>query len=262
MRRLAPAVLSGLALLYWPGSLAARAQPDLIADVALDPAHHRLEVGASNGELREFELDLEIALRARELLEARGVLVRLTRTDHEPLSAWSDPDPIERIRIEQAARIAAAGPARAYVSINFNGLGDPRISGTETYYNPDNLGEQAYRLAEALQRNVVGALWEVGYPARDRGVKSDLLAGKPYGHFFGLRGPMPSAVVEGLFLTNWDDAAALKRDDVRQAMAEGYARGIAEYLASTSRLQPASSSYVGIDRPKVSDFQRASMPPP
>jgi len=99
------------------------------------------------------------------------------------------PDWVELIRIEQEARIAAVGRVRCYVSINYNGLGNPSISGTETYYNPDNFGDRSYRLATALQRNMVSRIWEAGYQAFDRGVKSDLLAGKPYGHFFGLRGP-------------------------------------------------------------------------
>jgi len=135
------------------------------------------------------------------------------------------------VRIEQEARIAAVGRVRCYVSINYNGLGNPSFSGSETYYNADNLGDRSYRLAAALQRNMVNLIWEAGYQAVDRGVKSDLLAGKPYGHFFSLRGPQPSATVEGLFLTNPSDAAALWREEVRQAIAEAYSRGISEFLA-------------------------------
>src|SRR5690348_17756712 len=51
-------------------------------------------------------------------------------------------------------------------------------------------------LADALQRHVLAELRATGYDALDRGVKEDLAAGKPYGHFFSLRGPMPSALVE------------------------------------------------------------------
>lgn len=234
MKRAAASLILSLGLavsaLVTPApSLGAQEAP-LDADVALDPGHSRADVGASSGRLREYELTLEIAQRAAALLEERGYRVRLTRTDVYPLSAMAHPDSTERTRIEQEARIAAAGRVRAYVSVHFNGHSDPRIAGAETYYNPDNWGEQAYRLAEALQRNVVAWLWEGGYAARDRGVKSDLLAGKPYGHFFSLRGPMPSVLVEGLFLSNPGDAAALEQEWIRHAMAEGYARGIAEYL--------------------------------
>jgi N-acetylmuramoyl-L-alanine amidase len=219
-----------LAVLTWHST--AGAQEVLFdADVGLDAGHSYVDVGASGGGLREFEQTLDVALRTKALLEARGYSVNLTRTSHAPLSAMNHPDvAVERVRIEQEARIAAVGRVRCYVSIHFNGIGDPTVSGTETYYNPDNNGQRALRLASALQRNVVEVLWETGYPTRDRGVKSDLAAGKPYGHFFSLRGPHPSALVEGLFLSSPVEAAQVGREDIRQALAEGYSRGISEYL--------------------------------
>ncbi len=154
----------------------------------------------------------------------------MTRIDHRPLSAMTYPNTTERTRIEQTARINAVGNVRIYVSIHFNG-GGPTFRGTETYFNPDNAGPDSLQLADSLQRHVVDALRSVGYSTLDRGVKSDLLAGKPYGHFFSLRGGMPSVLVEGLFLSNPTEAALLLRDDVRQALAEGYVGGILEYLA-------------------------------
>jgi N-acetylmuramoyl-L-alanine amidase len=87
-------------------------------------------------------------------------------------------------------------------------------------------------LAAAIQARVVATLAEAGYTTLDRGVKSDLAAGKPYGHFFGLRGPMPSALLEALFLTSPDEAALLNDETVREAIARGCAQGILEYLAA------------------------------
>lgn len=215
------------------------------ADVGLDPGHSRLDVGTSGAGLREFELALEIAERVRERLEEGGLSVRLTRIDHQALSAMNHPDSTDRVRMEQEARLAAAGRVRVYVSIHFNGHPSPSLRGTETYYNPDGLaGGESYRLAESLQRNVVNALWEGGYPAVDRGVKSDLAAGKPYGHFFGLRGSAPSALVEGLFMSSPGEAAALTLPETRDALAWGYVRGIREYLAAgLLGKSPASRSF-------------------
>lgn len=209
------------------------------ADIGLDPGHSYADVGTSGSGLREFELTLDVALRARALLEARGYSVRLTRTDSAPLTAMNDPDPIELVRIEQAARVASVGRVRCFVSIHFNGFDESSLSGTETYYNPDNFGPDSRRLADAVHRGVTAGLQEAGYAPRDRGVKSDLLAGKPYGHLFSLRGPMPSVLVENLFLTNPGDAAALQREEIRQALAEGYSRGISEYLGGATSGLPA-----------------------
>lgn len=202
------------------------------ADVGLDPGHSRADVGASGAGVGEYEHTLDVALRIVPLLEQAGLRVALSRTDDRPLTAMAHPDPIERTRIEQAARIAAVGDARIYVSIHFNG-GPPSLRGTETYYNSENAGPESRRLAESLQAHVVTALREYGYETADRGAKEDLLAGKPYGHFFSLRGSMPSALVEGLFLSNPTEAALLLRADAREALARGYADGILAYVAGT-----------------------------
>ncbi|MCC6174704.1 MAG: N-acetylmuramoyl-L-alanine amidase [Chloroflexi bacterium] len=235
-------VRSGLAL---AGGLALRSrlavarawqtQPDApsseIADVGLDPGHSRVDVGASGAGVGEYQHTLDVAQRIRPLLEAAGLRATLSRADEAPVSAMNDPNAVERTRIEQTARIAAVGTVKIFVSIHFNGAATPALSGTETYYNGENAGPESRRLAAALQRRVVGALRDFGHPVVDRGVKEDLAAGKPYGHFFSLRGGMPSALVEAAFLSNPAEAALLLREDARQALAGGYAGGILEYFA-------------------------------
>jgi N-acetylmuramoyl-L-alanine amidase len=210
------------------------------AHVGLDPGHSHVDVGASGAGVGEFTHTLDVARRVEQLLASAGLLVRLSRTNDEPVSAMSHPNFIERTRIEQEARVAAVGKVRIYVSIHFNATADadPRQSGTETYYNPENAGEESNRLASALQKSVLGAIRETGYPAPDRGVKIDLEAGKPYGHFFSLRGGTPSALVEGLFLSNPKEAMLLLDESMRQAIAAGYAEGILNYFSGVPEPAP------------------------
>ena len=205
------------------------------ADVGLDPGHHRVDVGAAGGGLSEYEVTLDLALRAKRHLEAAGCRIALSRTDHDPVSAWKPGDATERIRIEQEARVRAVGDVRVYVSIHLNSFSDPRIAGTETYYNADIAGSEGRRLATSLQSGALQRLAEAGYASQNRGAKSDLSAGKPYGHFFSLRGPMPSALVEALFLSNPAEAALLGRDAVRKAIARGIADGALAYLGTCGR---------------------------
>jgi N-acetylmuramoyl-L-alanine amidase len=206
-------------------------------DVALDPGHSRADVGAAGGGLREYQLTLDLAQRVRLRLEAAGKRVRLTRESDQPLTALSNPNADDQIAAEQQARIAAAGPAAIFVSLHFNG-GPANLAGTETYYNPERAAQAASAdraLATSLQQHVVEALAdEIGYASPDRGVKSDLLAGKPYGHFFSLRGPMPSALVEHLFLSNGTEAALLRDDATLDALADGCAQGILEYFSTST----------------------------
>src|SRR5438105_446683 len=204
-------------------------------DVALDPGHSRADVGSVGSGLREYQLTLDLAQRVRARLEDARLTVRLTREDDLPLTPYTNPNATEQIQAEQEARIAAAGQTRIYVSLHFNG-GPANLRGTETYFNPERGADTDTTdrtLAELLQQHVVAALADdVGYAALDRGVKSDLAAGKPYGHFFGLRGPVPSALVENLFLSNANDAALLRDDATLDALADGCAQGIFEYLAA------------------------------
>jgi len=206
-------------------------------DVALDPGHSRADVGAVGGGLREYQLTLDLAQRVRTRLEQSNLRVRLTREDDLPLTIYTNPSATSQIQAEQEARIAAAGPARVYVSLHFNG-GPASLRGTETYFNPDRAPDNAATdgaLAALLQRHVVAALAdELGYTSVDRGTKSDLAAGKSYGHFFGLRGPIPSALVENLFLSNASDAAQLHDDATLDALANGCAQGVLEYLAAAA----------------------------
>src|SRR6059036_3482708 len=98
-------LLLSFALLALVGAApsAAEAAP-FDADVGLDPGHSYVDVGAVGSGLREFELNLETALRAKALLESRGYSVRLTHSDNNPVSAMNHPDWVELIRIEQEAR--------------------------------------------------------------------------------------------------------------------------------------------------------------
>ena len=216
-------------------------------DVGLDPGHSMADVGAVGGGLREDVVTLDVANRVGELLREKGLTVALSRTDDNPLTDFSAPDPTDVIRLEQEARIAAVGDARLYVSIHFNGYGDPHVRGAETYYNGDNHGEESRALAEAIQGRLLAEVRAAGYPLADRGAKEDLAAGKPYGHFFSLRGGMPSALVESMFLTNPYEAAQLSDESVREAVARGIAEGISDYLTQrpTQDVQAAPTQDVG-----------------
>jgi N-acetylmuramoyl-L-alanine amidase len=201
-------------------------------DVGLDPGHSVADPGAAGGGLVEHQLTLALAWKVRARLEAQGLAVVMTRTDDRPLTAYRNPDATTRIRLEQEARIAAAAGARVYVSLHFNGNTDPRAGGSSVYYNPDNFGPESRRLAQAIQSEIVTRVRAAtGHQLRDLGTLSDLSAGKPYGHFFSLRGPFPSALVEAMFLTNPREAELLADEATLDALADAYAAGIQRYLS-------------------------------
>ena len=223
---------AGLALAGALGPSGALADPEgFDADVGLDPGHSPLDVGTSGFGVGEYQHTLDVALRLKPMLEGAGLRVVLTRTEQVPLSSMSHPNYTERIRIEQAARIAAVGNARIYVSLHFDGIDNPSVRGTETFFNAEQHGDEGRRLAIAVQHSMLAEIRALGYETPDRGANEDLKVGKPYGHFFMLRGPMPSICGEPLFLTNPTEGQLMLQEETRQAVARGYAGGIVAYFA-------------------------------
>lgn len=88
------------------------------------------------------------------------------------------------------------------------------------------------RLAWLVQQELVRNLRQAGYETVDRGTKDEGFLGH-----FALLGPhmprcsrMPGILGEALFVSNDTDAAALRRADIREAIARGYFEGIKAYF--------------------------------
>lgn len=173
-------------------------------------------------------------------------------------------------RRDLQARIDLANDAGAalFVSIHSNGLGDTSARGVETYYNSARpFVDRNRALAQAIQSAVVGEMARNGTPVVDRGALDDRCLRAFQGQCFPLfvLGPgrvttrdevlrrggtpellgfapgqaavvsrptaMPGALAELLFTSNSSDAALLRSDSAREAMARGVAEGVRRYFA-------------------------------
>jgi N-acetylmuramoyl-L-alanine amidase len=173
-------------------------------------------------------------------------------------------------RRDAQARVDIANQAQAlvFVSIHSNGALDPGLRGVEVYYSSAHeLAARNERLAAELLRHVLVELDAVGGATADRGVRADsclysfrgicrgifvispprvttredLLRGGRDPERFGFpigvdevrtrATLMPSALVELLFISSPDDAAMLRDEAVRDALARGAAAGILAFLA-------------------------------
>ena len=97
----------------------------------------------------------------------------------------------------------------------------------------------ARSLASLVDASLIKSLKDAGYTSVDHGASKDtsVLGGD---HYYLLSpktdivprpSNMPAVICEGLFLTNNDDANALRNDQVLEAIAKGYADGIKAYFA-------------------------------
>ncbi len=191
----------------------------------------------------EKNINLQISLRAAELLRGAGIQVALTRdTDRQVNWPAYDLNGDEQTSLaddlQARAEMANRFGADVFVSVHNNGHDNPAQYGTEVYFNATRPhSAQSWALAWYLNQRIVQLIRLTGYPTLDRGVKTDSTTGR--GHFavLGPHSPsipspsrMPAALTESLFVSSYYDAPWLATTEVMDAIARGHAEGILDYL--------------------------------
>ncbi|NOY94427.1 MAG: N-acetylmuramoyl-L-alanine amidase [Deltaproteobacteria bacterium] len=224
--------------------------------IVLDPGHGGDDWGARYQGLEESDLVLDIAARTQRSLSTLlpHTRVLLTRGDDRFLA------------LPARTAMANALSADLFISIHLNSADDPVTHGGVTTFVLDTGNErQALRLAARengtrtsevgqLSR-VIAHLYRRGQVAASRALAEQVQAatlgaarrslpqlpdrGVQQAMFHVLVGArMPAVLVEASFLTEPREAAALRRSDYRQALAEGIARGIARFALRDSAPSP------------------------
>ncbi|HEY8449129.1 MAG TPA: N-acetylmuramoyl-L-alanine amidase [Bacillota bacterium] len=190
--------------------------------IVIDPGHGGPDPGsmAASG-LLEKDVVLDIGLRLRDLLQAAGAKVVMTREDDSDISGLPNASLRERWRAAHRKRleIAEASNADAVISIHANAVPSPRWFGAQTFYSP-NGGEASRRLAEHIQRelrHITGGT--------DRTISNHVE------HYMLNRIRLPAVIVEVGFLSNPNEAELLGRPSYRQRLAWSIFVGLAHFLA-------------------------------
>ena len=193
-----------------------------MAKIVIDPGHGGTsKVGGSSpnnavgpdGTL-EKTLTLDVGLRLRDELAARGHQLRMTRqTD-------------ENIGLKARARVARNFQADAFVSIHFNGSDGHNAQGTETFVHTNHRSRSA-NLCRALQPALVAATGLSDRNASHGGVKK--------ASFRVLRksshaSQTAAVLTEVSFLDRADEEARLQDHAYLRRIANGLADGIENYL--------------------------------
>ncbi len=238
------------------------------ATVVIDPGHGDRDWGGvgPNG-LSEKGVNLDIAERVRELMAsphdvdwATGAVTSGDAID--PVgTVWmtrSRSGPNEgdfELTLGYRASLANAAAADAFVSIHNNTVPriDTDIPGTEVYYAVG--AEDSDRLAAILYEEMLRSVsafeadWTGGeiMGARARIVPE---TGEDY---YGIlrRSTVPSAIVEGIYISEPDQEALLETEEFRQAYAEAVYRGIVRFLTT-------NDSGTGLHSPEPFDEPRTT----
>ena len=167
--------------------------------VVIDAGHGGHDRGGIPGQkIAEKVMTLDVAQRLRNVLEASGYHVVMTR----------DSD----VFVPLGTRVAIANSYRnaIFVCVHFNATNRMGASGIETYfYSRDSLP-----LASAIHHFVVG-----GAPSGNRGVRRR-------GYYVLRKTNIPAVLVECGFLTNPTEAAYAQTASYRQKLAEEIAAGV------------------------------------
>lgn len=196
--------------------------------VCIDPGHGGNDSGAVGNGLVEKDLNLDIAMRVKPLIQAMGYGVVMTRESDVTLS------------LADRCLIANRNSSTIFVSLHNNAY-DSSFKGTETYgyYNDPNDS----RLATCVHTEVVKRT-----NTFDRGVKQS-------GFYVLKNTTMPATLLEGAFLTNADDAQLLADPAFRQKIAEGVASGIFRYLTEARQFD----TYILLQNPDARNTAKVKM---
>jgi len=222
--------------------------------LVLDAGHGGWDLGTVGRKgLLEKDVVLDVVRRLGNLVQSRlGAEVIYTRQDDTYLP------------LEKRTEIANLAQADLFVSVHANSSDDSTARGSETYYtntyssvkartaeadaegaateivNWNNVDirekvQKSRRFAVAVQQALYHVLAMQVPDIRNRGVKK--------ASYVVLTGTsMPAILAEVSFVSSPADEAKLKSSSYRQKIAEGLYRGIAQYAATSHRVNVASAA--------------------
>jgi len=185
--------------------------------IAIDAGHGGSDPGAIGPTgLREKDVTLDLALRLQKILTAHGAKVVMTRTNDSFVDLY------------ERTAIAGRNGAEVFLSIHINANPNRDKNGTSTYYRRDT-GDLAPGVNQADNRRLASL------------VQSELLRtlsrrslGVLQSNFVVLRtSPVPAALAEVAFVSNYEEEQMLRQDTVRQKVAESLAQSLNNYFAPT-----------------------------
>lgn len=231
-------------------------RPEMIAGmnpvetIVLDPGHGGHDKGATSifGSEKDFALD--VCLRAKSLIEAKGLKVVLTRASDI------------FIPLERRPAVANPIPNSIFVAVHFNdATWNPAASGFEIYsVTPRGAPSTAdATLSTRDLRNEPGNAVDVpslalslsiyhsmlgNIPEADRGIK--------HARFAVIRlSTVPAVLIEGGFVSSTDEARLIALPSWRQKLAEAIVSGVENYKALAEHHVPPKT---------VADYRRTAPP--
>ena len=257
-------VTASVAPLITPSPTVDAQQPLTGRRIAIDPGHGpREDLGAvsvdpSTGKLIVSEADftLDVAQRCRDILVARGASVVLTRENADTFtSSWpndANGDGIEGASgddLQTRVDIFNDFHADVFLSIHANSIAESKSAeDLQIIYcgaSDCAFPAQNRHLGNLVLSSLTNSLAAAGVNVQGGAVLDDLAvdSSNPPLHMFILGPPspprhmrspnMPGVLGETFYVSKPSEVKELLREDVRQAVALGYANALQQYLLDT-----------------------------
>ena len=194
--------------------------------IVIDPGHGGEDPGAVVNGFKEKDVNLQIALKVKSLLEAAGATTIYTRDGDLTLGNSADH---RRSDLEARLQIASESNGDIFISIHADSLEDTSRTGVVVFYGPAS--GYLYSHTRPLEliarsRNLALTLRDslrIVASADDRGVRS-----VPY-YLLGKIG-IPAVIAEVGTLTNYSEAIRLNDPNYQQQVAASIFSGILTYF--------------------------------
>jgi len=197
------------------------AQPLAGQTIAIDPGHGGVDPGALGPQgVHEKDIVLAIALKLRELLEASGATVVMTREIDTDLSdANLGHQYSRRKRQDLSRRVALINASRAslLVSVHLNSMAARRWYGAQVFFAAES--SESKRLAVTIQESLRETLQNT----------TRLAAAGDY--YILEKTACPAVIVEAGFISNPEEARLLQTEHYQARVALAIYRGIARFVA-------------------------------
>lgn len=187
--------------------------------IMLDPGHGGLYMtgtAVADNSVAEATVTLSIANKVKQLLEAKGATVVMTRDMDTPLT------------LSQRAKLFGEQNPDIFVTIHCDGSENRGDSGTHTFYFRSYSKPLAQAIHENLvynYRNYIYSPGDTNYAYVNRGTK--------YYPFYVTRlDNCPSVLIETGFMSNAIEGKILTDDNCQYWLADGIAKGIEQYFAT------------------------------
>ncbi len=186
--------------------------------IIIDPGHGGEDPGACANGLIEKNLNLDIAITLKELLNSNGYSVVMTRESDRLLYNQNEQNNKKYFDIRNRAKFAEGFENSVFISIHMNKFSLENCKGLQTFYSPNS--ENSEVLAEKIQNSSY-----ILQSYNDRKIKTS------NGDIYLLDNlKMPAVLVECGFLSNKKEAELLSDDVYLLNLTTSIYCGIVEYL--------------------------------